>query len=93
MANLKALLNNRKSREGAKRLILKGRIIISTTEILKLIEKAETATKNKKKGTDRSCGRSRKNASKDPMMILEETKKDEEDIFENDSDDGEVVND
>ena len=36
LANLKALLSNRKSREGAKRLILKGRIVISRTEIFEV---------------------------------------------------------
>ena len=88
--NLKALLSNRKSRERVKRLILKGRIVISMTKILKMIEEIEIATKNKKKGIDKSCGRLRKNVSKEFIMILEETK-DEEDISGDDSDD-EVVN-
>ena len=57
LANLKALMNKRKSRQGGKRLILKGKIVISTSEVLKLIEEAETATRNKKKGTGRLCGR------------------------------------
>ena len=58
---------------------------------MKLIEDAETEIKNKKKGTGRPCGMSRKNVSKESIVILEEAK-DEEGISGDDSDDGEVVN-
>ena len=91
LANLKALINNRKSREGAKRVILKGRIVISMSEVLKLFKNAEIATKTKKKETGRPCGRPRKNVSKEPIVILKETK-DEEETSEDCSDDGEDVN-
>jgi len=94
LADLKALINNRKSREGAKRVILKGRIVISTSEVVKLFHEAETETKNKKKGTGRPRGRPRKNVSKEPIVILEEAKeaKDEEETSEDCSDDGEDLN-
>ena len=87
LANIKALISERKSREGGKRLILRGKIVISTAEVLKLIEEAEAATKNKKKGTGRPCGRPRKDASKEPIVVLEEAKSDGE-TSEDDGDDG-----
>ena len=88
LANLNALLSNRKSREGAKRVILKGRVVISTTEVLTLFEEAEATTENnKKKGTGRPRGRLRKNALKEPLVTLEEAK-DEDEIFEDDGVDG-----
>ena len=49
----KDVLGSRKVRQGGKRLVLKGKIIISTEEILKLIEEAEAATQNKQKITSR----------------------------------------
>ena len=67
----KAMLGARKAREGGKRLVLKGKIIVSTDEILKAIEEAETATKNKQKKTGRPWGRPRKNASVAPVVTLE----------------------
>ena len=75
LANMKALISKRKLREGGKRLILKGKIVISTAEILKLIEEAEAATKNKKMRTGKPRGRP---SSKKPIVILEEAKDDEE---------------
>src|SRR5436190_22252534 len=60
LKNIKTLLNDRKTRKTGKRLILKGRIVISTNEVLTLFEEAEAATQNKKK-TGRPCGRPRKN--------------------------------
>ena len=86
LTNLKTLLNNRKLREGAKRLILKGKIVISTKEILKLIEEAEAATKNKKKTTGRPRGRPRKIVPEETIVILEEDKNEKE-TSEDDSDD------
>ncbi len=86
LTNLKTLLNNRKLREGAKRLILKGKIVISTKEILKLIEEAEAAMKNKKKTTGRPCGRPRKIVPEETIVILEEDKNEKE-TSEDDSDD------
>ena len=83
LANLKALMNKRKSRQGGKRLILKGKIVISTSEVLKLIEEAEAATKNKKMGTGKPRGRP---SSKKPIVILEEAK-DDEDTSGDDGDD------
>ena len=86
LINLKTLLNNRKLREGTKRLILKRKIVISTNEILKLIEETEVAMKNKKKTIVRSHGRSRKIVSEEIIMILEENKN-EKKISENDNND------
>ena len=54
---------------------------------MKLIEEAETATRNKKKGTGRPHGRPRKNVSNEPIVILEEPK-DQEETSEDDGDDG-----
>ena len=80
------MLNNRKLREDAKRLILKRKIVISIKEILKLIEETEVAMKNKKKIIDKSYERPRKIVSKETIMILEENKK-EKKISENNNDD------
>jgi len=90
LAKSKALLSKRKCREGGKRVILKGKIVISTTEVLKLFEEAETVSKNKKKGTGRPRGRPRKHASKETIVILEEAKKDD-DASGDDGDEGEDV--
>ena len=85
-------MSNRKSQEGGKQLILKRRIIVSTSEVLKLIEEAEAVTKNKKKGTGRPCGRPRKSVSKETIVILEEAK-DQEETSEDDGNDGNDGND
>jgi len=45
LKNVKALLNDRKTQKTGKRLILKGRIVISTNEVLKLFEEAEAITR------------------------------------------------
>src|SRR5437762_11382598 len=74
LKNVKTLLNNRKTRKTGKRLILKGRIVISMNEVLKLFEEAEAITQNKKKKTGRPYGRPRKNAVIEPIVILEEVK-------------------
>ena len=71
-------------------MILKGKIVISMTEVLKLFEGAETVSKNKKKGTGRPRGRPRKHASKETIVILEEAKKDD-DASGDDGDEGEDV--
>ena len=68
-------------------MILKGKIVISTTEVLKLFEEVETVSKNKKKGTGRPRGRPRKGVSKETIVILEEAK-DYEETSEDDNDDG-----
>ena len=73
--NLKELINKRKSRQESKRLILKGTIVISTSKILKLIEEAEAATKNKKKGISKLCG---KLYLKKLIVILKEAKDNKE---------------
>ena len=44
----KAVLESRKAQAGGKRLVLKGKIIINTDEILKAIEEAEAATQAKR---------------------------------------------
>ena len=66
-------------------MILKGKIVISTEEILKLIEEAEVATQNKKKKTGRPRGRPRKNAVIESIVILEEVE-DEGETSEDDVD-------
>ena len=68
------MLGARKAREKGKRLVLKGKIVISTEEILKAIEEAEeaTAAKKQKKTTGRPWGRPRKNAPIAPIVTLEE---------------------
>jgi hypothetical protein len=83
----KDILGARKTREGGKRLVLKGKILISTTEILKAIEEAEEATKNKKKTTGKPRGRPRK-ITVAPIVIVEEAEEDGElsDIDPNDPD-------
>jgi hypothetical protein len=68
----KDILGARKARQGGKRLVLKGKIVVSTEEILKLIEEAEAATQNKRKKTGRPRGRPRKNTSVVPVVTLEE---------------------
>ena len=88
LKNVKTLLNDRKARKTGKRLILKGRIVISTNEVLGLFEDAEAVTQNKKKKIDRSRGRLRKNVVIESIVILEEVE-DEEEIFEDDSDEEE----
>jgi hypothetical protein len=90
LKNIKILLNDRKARKIGKRLILKGRIVISTNEVLDLFEDAKAAIQNKKKKTDRPRGRSRKNVVIESIMILEEIE-DEEEISEDDSDEEEEL--
>ena len=90
LKNVKTLLNDRKTRKTGKRLILKGRIVISTNEVLTLFEEAEAATQNKKKKTGRSRGRPRKNVVIEPIVILEEVE-DEEEVSEDDSDEEEEL--
>jgi len=69
---------------------LKERIVISTNEVLTLFEETEAATQNKKKKTDRSCGRPRKNVVIELIVILEEVE-DENEVSEDDSDDEEEL--
>ena len=90
LKNVKTLLNNRKTRKTGKRLILKGRIVISMNEVLTLFEEAEATTQNKKKKTGRSHGRPRKNVVIEPIVILEEVE-DEDEVSEDDSDDEEEL--
>lgn len=58
--------------------MLKGQVVIGTEEILKAIEEAETATKNKQKKTGKPRGRLRKNAPVVLIVTLEEVPDDEE---------------
>ena len=90
LKNVKTLLNDRKTRKTGKRLILKGRIIISTNEVLTLFEETKAATQNKKKKTDRPCERLRKNVVIELIVILEEVE-DENEVSEDDSDDEEEL--
>src|SRR5947207_15700013 len=53
LKNVKILLNDRKTRKTGKRLILKGRIIISMNKVLILFEEIEVITQNKKKKIDK----------------------------------------
>ena len=85
LKNVKTLLNDRKTRKTGKRLILKGRIVISTNKVLTLFEKIEVVTQNKKKKIDRSHGRLRKNVVMESIVILEEVE-DEERVSEDDDD-------
>ena len=55
------------------------------------MEETEAETKDKKKGTGRPHGRPRKDVSKEPIVILEEAK-DEEETDEDDGDNGDVIN-
>ena len=90
LKNVKTLLNDRKTRKTGKRLILKGRIVISTNEVLTLFEETEVATQNKKKKTDRPHERPRKNVVIELIVILEEVE-DENEVSEDDSDDEEEL--
>jgi hypothetical protein len=49
----KDILGSRKAWAGGKWLVLKGKIVVSIDEILKAIEEAEIATRNKQKKTSR----------------------------------------
>jgi hypothetical protein len=71
------LLGARKARGGGKRLVLKGKIVVSTEEILKLIQEAEAATEAKGKKSGKPRGWPRKNPVV-PVVTLEECKDDEE---------------
>jgi predicted RNA-binding protein with PIN domain len=73
-------------------LILKEKIIISISEILKLIEKIEIAIKNKKKRIDKSCDRLRKNVSKEIIVILEEIKNQNKISEDDNNDDNNNIN-
>jgi hypothetical protein len=75
------LLGARKARGGGKRLVLKGKIVISTEEILKWIQEAEAATEAKGKKSGKPRERPRKNPVVPTVLvvILEERKEDEED--------------
>jgi hypothetical protein len=68
----KDVLSSRKGQGGGKWLVLKGKIVISTDKILKAIEEAEAATKNKRRKTGRPRGRPRKNAPVVLVLTLEE---------------------
>jgi hypothetical protein len=72
------LLGVRKARGGGKRLVLKRKIVMSTEEILKLIEEAEAATAAKAIKSGNPLGRPRRNpVAVVPVVILEECKEDE----------------
>jgi hypothetical protein len=68
------LLGARKTRSAGKRLILKGKIVVSTEEILELVQEAEAATAAKAQKSGKPRGRPRKNpvAAVVPVVILEE---------------------
>ena len=90
LKNVRTLLNDRKTRKIGKRLVLKGRIVISTNEVLTLFEETKVVIQNKKKKTDKSCERSRKNVVIELIVILEEVE-DENEVSEDDSDDEEEL--
>jgi hypothetical protein len=73
----KDMLGSRKARGRGKRLVLKGKIIVSTEELLNAVDKCEAVTQNKEKKTGRPQGRPRKNAPVEPVVALEETTYDE----------------
>jgi hypothetical protein len=69
------LLGARKTRSGGKRLVLKGKIVVSTEEILKLFQEAEAAMAAKAQKSVKPRGRPRKNpvlVPVTPVVILEE---------------------
>jgi hypothetical protein len=74
----KDTLGSRKAGGRGKRLVLKGKIIASTKEILKAVEECEKATQNRKPKTGRPRGRPRKNALVAPVVTLEEATDDED---------------
>src|SRR5947207_7437924 len=90
LKNVRTLLNDRKTRKIGKRLVLKGRIVISTNKVLTLFEKIEAATQNKKKKIGKSCGRSRKNVVIESIVISEEVE-DEERVSGDDDDEEEEL--
>ena len=85
MKNVKTLLNDKKTRKTGKRLILKGRIVISMNKVLILFEEIEVITQNKKKKIDKLYEKSRKNVIIEFIMILKEIENENE-IFEDDND-------
>ena len=54
---LKQLFNKRKERMSGKRLILKGKVIVSTEEVHRKLAEAEMATKGKKNKQGKSTAR------------------------------------
>jgi hypothetical protein len=73
------ILDTRKTRQGGKRMILDDIVMISTEEIYLAVKAAEEAIKKKKKvSTGKSRGRSSKNISKIPEVIVEELEESEE---------------
>jgi hypothetical protein len=62
LKEVKEIHAKRKERASGKRLILKGKVVVSTEEVYKALEEAEkaTASKKAKKGTNGRKGRKRK---------------------------------
>jgi hypothetical protein len=74
----KDMLGSRKAQASGKRLVLKGKIVITIGEILKAMQEAEEATWQKKQNkTGRTRGRPRKNAQ--AVIVSLEKSGDEED--------------
>jgi hypothetical protein len=73
------VLGARKTRQGGKRMILNGAVVISTEEFYLAILAAEEATKKKKKiPTGKPRGRPRKNEPKASKVVVEELEDSEE---------------
>jgi hypothetical protein len=68
-----SLLNARRTRKKGKRITLKGKHVLSTAEILQLVEDAEKEAPKKKKGK----GRKKRTPTPEPSEEEEETSEDE----------------
>jgi hypothetical protein len=73
------VLGARKTRQGGKRMILDGAVVISTEEFYLAVKAAEEATKKKKKTpSGKPRGRPRKNEPKIPILVVEESEEESE---------------
>ena len=72
------MLGSRKARGRGKRLVLRGKIVVSTEEIIKAVEECESATQNKQKTTGRPRGRPRKDVQVEQIVALEKAADDRE---------------
>ena len=58
--------------------MLRGKIVVSTEEIIKAVEECESATQNKQKTTGRPRGRPRKDVQVEQIVALEKAADDRE---------------